>query len=138
MSGQIEVRMIGQIDRCRLGGGRLELHGQLVAVAAAQADGDRSQHGARIALFAVRTDVRHAHRVADDHGVPVVLVEAYEAAVQMHRAVVVLGQCVRVPVEAELTVGNTIADTTDGRPEVRIVGGQVACERCEEMIYKAS
>lgn len=125
MSGQIEVRMIRQIDRRRFRRGRLELHGKLVVVG--QLKADAGQHRTRITLEAVRIHMAHHQPLAvvQQHSVPIEFVEANEAAVQMI-AGYVLRQRVRLAVQLETSAGDAIADPANGRPKVGIRSAQVA------------
>lgn len=68
----------------------------------------------------------HDDRIVDDHRIPVELIETDEATVQMIRTDIP-GQRYRLAVQRKTTVRNAIADTSDGRSEIRIRFAQVAC-----------
>ncbi len=131
LAREIEVAVVGEVDRRRLVGRRRVVQAQFVRV------GERVDHRhverPRVPLVAVRAAMGECHRLSVLHPehvrLPHDLVEADVATVQVVRPVVG-GEVISPAVQCERAFGDPVADAADRRAEVRRAG-EIRLQRVE-------
>ncbi len=128
---QVEVRMVGEIDRRRCRGSRLVLDGQRVVIV--QPIGGVRSELPRVTLLACRAHVgepqRLPRRSLDRLGLPHALVEAFSAAMQGIGRIVPR-QLVGLAIQCKTAVGDAIGIAPDTGAEIRHPG-QIGIEAVE-------
>ena len=124
-AGEVEVTVVGEVDRRGAVGRGGVIDPQLVAV------GERHHHGdgkiPGITFLAIRTEVAEGHSgflAGQDLGRPHDLVETRDAAVQMVRAVVD-GQLVLLSVEPETAFGRAVGHASGRAAQIAGIAAEV-------------
>lgn len=129
MSRQVEVAVIGEVERSLIAGHRQNLCDKLVVFG--QLHLNLAEHISRISLIQVRINVSQSEGRSLDKSLPVELVEAHDSSVQMVLSIDVLRQIVRLPVEIESGSSNAICHASNNRPKVRILRVKVLLQLVE-------
>ena len=119
LAGQIEIRMLGKIERRGFVGGGFVIHNQLVVVG--QSIGNFYFEVTRIPFLAVLAQIAEsnsdAFSVLELLGLPELFVEPVRSAMQGVRAVI-FGQGIFRAVESERGIGNPVGVAADDGAEV--------------------
>lgn len=118
MSGQIEVRMIGEINWCWSGCRCGELYGKCIIFLQFKSGGSNDRP--RIAPEIIWIDMCHYDFCFFSECRPVEFVEANVAAMQMMNAVPILINVVGFSIENKTTMVYAIADSANGCSKIRI------------------
>lgn len=129
MSRQIEVAVVGQVERGLRTHHRLDLHAE--AIVLGQLELQLTHHVPWVALVHVRIDVGQRDHRPFYMATPIELVKAHNATVQVMGSVHILRQFVRLSIQLELGMSNSVGHSTHQRTKVRILGIKVLGERVE-------
>lgn len=118
MTGQIEIWMIGQIDRGWCRRWSREFHQKCIIIR--ELIGNGCNHRTRIPTKVVRIQMGHHDAITLLIGRPIEFVETDVATVQMMQIVPILVNVVLFAIELEFTAIDAIAHTANGRAKIRI------------------
>lgn len=127
VASQVEVRVVGEIHGRRLV--TLSSHPDVQAVILAEGEGGRGRHCSRIALVTVGISVRESDAILPHRNhLPVRLVEAHKAAVQLELVVPVLGHLHHLAVQLKASSPDAVAHASNGGSEIGISLALIACQ----------